>query len=325
MQGKKINLVSVSGGKDSTATLLLAIERGVENLQAVFADTGNEHPLTYEYVDYLEVATGVKIHRVQADFTKRIAAKRRFIANDQRRSRDKHGRKIRYSNKAKRLALSIMKPTGIPYLDMCIWKTRFPASTSQFCTHELKIQPIEDQVVWPLLNQGFDIESWQGIRWDESKRRSAYVEREGIEPDATRVFAYRPILGWTADEVFAFHRKHGIKHNPLYELGMGRVGCMPCINARKDEIREISVRFPEVIDRIREWEAMVSVASKWRSSTFFAAVNDPTVIATDHINYETHGIDRIVDWSMTERGGRRVGLFSDEPRKKCSSIYGLCE
>jgi len=36
------NIVSVSGGKDSTATLLVAIALEAENLQAVFADTGNE-------------------------------------------------------------------------------------------------------------------------------------------------------------------------------------------------------------------------------------------------------------------------------------------
>ncbi|MGA4815516.1 phosphoadenosine phosphosulfate reductase family protein [Pseudomonas aeruginosa] len=40
----------MSGGKDSTALLLLAIERGAEDLQAVFADTGHEHPQTYEYI-----------------------------------------------------------------------------------------------------------------------------------------------------------------------------------------------------------------------------------------------------------------------------------
>lgn len=33
------NIVSVSGGKDSTATLLVAIALEVSNLQAVFADT----------------------------------------------------------------------------------------------------------------------------------------------------------------------------------------------------------------------------------------------------------------------------------------------
>ena len=38
------NIVSISGGKDSTATLAVAVVREVDNLQAVFADTGNEHP-----------------------------------------------------------------------------------------------------------------------------------------------------------------------------------------------------------------------------------------------------------------------------------------
>jgi len=43
------HLVSVSGGKDSTATYLLALESG-RPFRAVFADTGNEHELTLEYV-----------------------------------------------------------------------------------------------------------------------------------------------------------------------------------------------------------------------------------------------------------------------------------
>ncbi|MEQ4313146.1 phosphoadenosine phosphosulfate reductase family protein [Pseudomonas syringae] len=74
------NIVSVSGGKDSTATLLLAIALETENLQAVFADTGNEHEQTYQYLDYLELATGVRITRVQANFTRQIAGKRQFVA-----------------------------------------------------------------------------------------------------------------------------------------------------------------------------------------------------------------------------------------------------
>ncbi len=54
----RYNIISVSGGKDSTALLLLAIEMEVPNLRAVFADTGNEHQHKYDYVHYVANATG---------------------------------------------------------------------------------------------------------------------------------------------------------------------------------------------------------------------------------------------------------------------------
>lgn len=50
---EQINIISISGGKDSTALWLYAIERGVE-VTTVFADTGHEHPKTYQYIEYLQ-------------------------------------------------------------------------------------------------------------------------------------------------------------------------------------------------------------------------------------------------------------------------------
>lgn len=314
------NIVSVSGGKDSTATLLLAIERGVENLQCVFADTGHEHELTYEYLDYLEQRLRVVIQRVKADFNNQIASKRNTVQTKWRTEG--------VPEHIIQAALDTLHPTGHPFLDMCIWKGRFPSSKALFCTGELKVLPIQDQIIWPLLRDpAATIESWQGIRWDESLDRSTAVEREGIEPDAQRVFAYRPILSWTADDVFVFHRRHGVKHNPLYEMGMGRVGCMPCVNCRKGELGAIAARFPEVIERLERWEQIVSQASKRGCSTFFPAVNDPTVIATDAIHHETHGIRRMVEWASTARGGRQLDLIGEMAGSPpaCSSIYGLCE
>lgn len=312
------NIVSVSGGKDSTATLLLAIERNADNLQAVFADTGNEHDATYDYVRYLEQATGIPIRLVKADFSSQIERKRSYVQTKWLEQG--------VSESVIDMALSVLHPTGNPFLDLCIWKGRFPSSQARFCTEELKIIPIQDQVYWPILrNEGHTIESWQGIRWDESRARANAVEREGIEPDAQRVFAYRPILSWTADDVFAMHKRHGIKPNPLYSQGMGRVGCMPCINCRKDELAEISKRFPDFVERLREWESVVSKASKWQSATFFSTSTDPTIGDVD-VNYVEHGIDRIVDWAMTGRGGRQYDLvLASKDEQQCSSIYGLCE
>lgn len=47
----QLHIVSVSGGKDSTALYLWAIERfGRHGFKAVFADTCHEHPVTYNYL-----------------------------------------------------------------------------------------------------------------------------------------------------------------------------------------------------------------------------------------------------------------------------------
>lgn len=84
-----VHVVSVSGGKDSTATLLLALERcPAECVVPIYCDTGNEHAEVYEYLAYLEQALDITILRLKADFSEQIASKRRFIANDQRTRRE---------------------------------------------------------------------------------------------------------------------------------------------------------------------------------------------------------------------------------------------
>ena len=306
------NIISVSGGKDSTALLLLAIERGAESMQAVFADTGNEHSITYDYVQYLS-DTVFPIRTVRADFSRQIAGKREFVLT---KWADKWGA----PQEAIDRAAAALVPTGIPFLDLCIWKGRFPSTMRAFCSEELKRNPIIDQVQSLALRTG-DVISWQGVRRDESIRRRFLAERELkiTAPNGNEMWNYRPILDWTADECFAMHRRHGVKHNPLYEQGMARVGCMPCINCRKDELNEIAKRFPEVIDRIREWETAVKLASRRGGATFFTAPSDDSEWSA------TQTIDMVVKWAATSRGGRQRDFFREMDGPSCSSIYGLCE
>ena len=61
------NVVSLSGGKDSTAMLLMMLDRGVRVDEAVFFDTGWEFPEMYEHLDRLERDTGIEITRLRPD------------------------------------------------------------------------------------------------------------------------------------------------------------------------------------------------------------------------------------------------------------------
>lgn len=307
------DMVSVSGGKDSTALLLLAIERETEGLEAVFADTGNEHQLTYDYLRYLEAATGIQIKWVRADFSAMIANKAAYV-------RDVWPKKG-VPQEAIDRAIAALVPSGNPFLDLCLWKGRFPSAMAAFCSEHLKRIPIQ-RVQSIALDAGEDVISWQGVRRDESRRRALLTERELVKVTSSgaELWNFRPILDWSAEDCFVMHKRHGIKHNPLYEMGMGRVGCMPCINCRKDELLEISKRFPREIDRIRQWEIAVQHAAKRGHATFFSAPSNNNEWSA------TQTIDVFVEWSKTSRGGMQFDfLRMQDDGPICTSLYGLCE
>lgn len=254
---KTQHLVSVSGGKDSTATYLLAIESG-RPFRAVFADTGNEHEATYDYVRELPAKTGgPEIEWVRADFTDRLAKHRAYILE--------RWPQEGIADHVVRAAADLNTPTGNPYLDLCVLKGRFPSRMAQFCTEELKTLPITMQVVFPMLDAG-PVLQWIGIRADESPVRAKQPRYNKHDSGS---YLWRPIFRWSVHDVWRQHTKHGIAPNPLYAAGMGRVGCMPCINCNAGEFARIGRLYPEHLARIRDWEEIVSRASKRQRSTFF--------------------------------------------------------
>lgn len=356
------NVVSVSSGKDSDATLLIALENCPrENVIPIFCDTGNEHQHVYDHLDYLEQALGITIIRLKANFIEQIAAKRKFIANDRRTrraydtapvfeadgvtpvpKRDSNGNivmrkvkrdglmvaepvqktkkigggnKVRWTNKAKRRALAELHPTGNPFLDLCMWKGRFPSRKAQFCTEELK-RNIAVAFQIDLIDAGHQVISWQGVRRDESEARKDAKKIERLNP---KMWAFRPLVEWTAMQAFEFAASRGIYPNPLYKMGMNRVGCMPCINVSKNELRQIAHRCPEKIEEKAGWEKKVALCSKRGLATFIPA---PGMSNREAAKQD---IWKVVEWSKTTRGGKQYDLLGDlSDSKACASAYGLC-
>lgn len=305
-------VASFSGGKDSTATALLALEQADARVRLVFADTGNEHELTLEYIhDYIPRALGRTVDVVRADFARQMEGKRRYILE---KWQDKG-----VSPAFVERAAAAMIPTGVPFLDLCLWKGRFPSRMAQFCTQELKRYPL-DAFMLERLAEGDPVESWQGVRRDESRNRRDVPDRESTPEGWTIV---RPIAAWSAAQVVEYVQSKGLELNPLYRLGMRRVGCMPCINAGKGEIAEIARRYPHHIDRIREWESIVSEATKRGLTTFFT--DGALEGESDAELFARLGIDERVRWAMTTRGGKQFDLLKVGPVEACSSSYGLCE
>jgi len=304
-------VVSFSGGKDSTATAILAIDRyGLGRVRLVYADTGNEHELTEDYVrNYIPERLGVQVEVVRADLTQDIERKRKYVA-------EKWPAKGVPSEVVSR-AMQVLVPTGVPFLDLCLLKGRFPSRLAQFCTQFLKRYPLE-KYMFSMIDDGFKPESWQGIRRDESRNRADAKDEEWVAEGWKVV---RPIAAWTAEQVFDLLKERGVDPNPLYKLGCGRVGCMPCINATKGEISVIASRWPHHVDRIREWEHLVGEASKRGFSTFFTFKD--TEMSPEEV-WNVGNIDERVAWSLTGHGGKQFDLFSVDV-SECSSIYGLCE
>ena len=166
-----LHVVSVSGGKDSAATAILALETQPRDaLRFVFADTGNEDQQTIDYVAYMARHLGITITALPPrDFSREIAGKREYVV--------KHWPRKGVSEADIERALTALQPTGNPFLDLCIWKGRFPSRKAQFCTEQLKTLPLTEWQM-DLIESGQceAVWSWQGVRIDESQARRARLE-----------------------------------------------------------------------------------------------------------------------------------------------------
>lgn len=305
-------IVSVSGGKDSTAAALHLRERGIP-FAAIHMATGWEHPDTDAYVrDYLPGVVGpiTRLENLPPALPSDVAAECEAIE----------------------IIAGLPSPSAM--VRWCAHKAMFPSRTIRFCTQQTKVFPARDYMRSLHPTRAVSV---QGIRADESKARADLPEWEPFDGDQE---TWRPLIRWSVDDVIAIHRRHNVLPNPLYLRGASRVGCWPCIFARKGEIRNIARNDPARILAIRLLEALVNrldIArhtargvsresrglsdTAWfvaRSQTEDRAQSDGTV---KRVHVGRHmPIDQVVAWSRTPGRAERFG----DGNEGCAR-WGLCD
>ncbi|WP_449189193.1 phosphoadenosine phosphosulfate reductase domain-containing protein [Treponema lecithinolyticum] len=135
------HVVSLSGGKDSTAMLLMMLERGMQIDDIVFCDTGLEFPQMYKHIEAVERRIGRKINVIKSDKTYE------YYLADHILTKGKH---------------KGLKGYG------------YPSMRIRWCTARLKLDVL-GRYFRKYTKEGFLLKQYIGIAADEQKRCKEHI------------------------------------------------------------------------------------------------------------------------------------------------------
>lgn len=290
-------LVAYSGGKDSQACLLWAINQyGVKNIEAVFCDTGWESPITYKHIVDTTKNLGVKLITVKS---------KKFDGMI-----DLAEKKKRFPSLQARFCTSELK--SIPFIDYVLEQNE----------HLIIIQGIRA------------LESHSRSQMQKQCRYFKYYFEPYNDKEKTHTYrkkdiqkwvekysddVLRPVFEWTGQQVIDYIIENGQKPNPLYKQGFKRVGCFPCIMSGQKEVYEILKRYPERFNEIIEHEKRIG-------SSFFKIDFTPEYAQSGMCNRTAKKFTTGEDVrKYLEAKNQTMNLFADDSPISCSSYYHLCE
>jgi len=211
IQDYETYVISYSGGKDSTATLLWALENlPRERLRVMFCDTGAEWPETYDYLSYIERETHLAIERI----------------SNEGESLPPDSSKFRIWSSAPTL------------LEMVRRHGKWPSGKIRYCTKYLKMYPLR-------LHAPSNSVLLFGERRAESKHRASLEKWDINGAGFHKSPIFRPILDWSERKVWDYLRSHHILPNPVYNHAT-RCGCWCCIMAPKIQVLNFCRLHPEI-------------------------------------------------------------------------------
>ncbi len=290
-------LVSFSGGKDSQACLIQAANKyGADKIEAVFCDTGWEHPDTYKHIQDVCQLLGVKLTIIRNE----------KVGNFQ----DMCRRMKCFPVASRRVCTAMLKIQ--PMIDWVISHDEnfilIQGIRGKESASRAKMEP-----ECSYFKEYFNAD--KGMRLYRKKTVLEWCKKH----DAS---VLRPIFDWTAQQVIDYILKNGQQPNPLYKRGASRVGCFPCIMSRKGEIRVLS-KDKIMTDRLIQLEKEVDSLGQKCHSGFFPKGYIPERFCREYGD-GCPTVQEVIDY--VNRDDAMIDMFEPEGGYSCMSLYhGLCE
>ena len=300
-------LVSWSGGKDSQACLIWAVEKyGAKNIEAVFCDTGWEHEYTYRHVKAIPEELGVKLVTLKSKKYDGMIG----LAKSKGRFPSTMARFCTEELKVKPMIDYVLSQRDnlLIFQGIRADESKSRSKMSKQCRYfKFYFEPY-----------GYDK---KGKPKFHTYRKKEVIEWCSKYSDDV----HRPIFTWGGQQTISYILDSGLPVNPLYYMDAKRVGCYPCIMCTKGEIKSIIDHSPERIDIIREAEEEIKSSlfpPDYIPKRYCSKIDDkgnkyPTiddVVRYMQDKYATGDLFAEIEKEEKESSGRR-----------CMSAYSICE
>ena len=286
-------VIAFSGGKDSSALLVWALEHlPQDQLRFVFCDTGWESPITYQFIDevnhrLLDGRLIVLKSRKYTDLLDLAKKKRRFPSP-----------KARFCTEELKI---------VPMIEWILQQSCdiavYQGIRAEESEARRRMKP-SDEFFKPQIDYDQNPHRFVDGQW---KRKQAPIfQKQAIAwLESYECSVERPFFYWKTKDILTLCRKHNVL-NPLYSKGFSRVGCFPCIMANKREIRRIAEIDPERITTIAQ-------AEQETGHSFFPYSKVPDA------QCEKPAIHDVVKWAFSNV------TMTEQDTPSCLSHYAQCE
>lgn len=214
------HIVSLSGGKDSTAMLLKMLEKRMPIDLILFCDTGLEFPEMYAHLDKLEKFIDMPITRIRAEHSYEYY----FLHAP-----------VKRKNEA-----AFAEQFGRSYTGY-----GWAGPKMRWCTSVLKDTPRE-RFLRPLRKK-YDIMEYIGIAADETYR---------LERKRNQIASHiHPLVEWNMTEAncLQYCYERGFDWDGLYEH-FSRASCWCCPLQSLSELRKLRHHYPKYWQQLKDWE-----------------------------------------------------------------------